>query len=613
MRGISRGIFLLAAFLCAVSPLRAQKATFEVRAPEVVAVGEVFRVEFVASGEPKSFEAPSFGGLDVIAGPSTSTVRSSKVVNGTLTREAQYSHIYVLQANSEGEFTISSATARIDNREYSTKNFTIKAIQETSPEASGAANANSQARPQASSTIAPDDILLIASVDKQRVYKGEPVRVQFKLYSRALLGGLENVKYPSFNGFWAQDVNNNYAPQREAYKDKIYDVRVLREYLLFPQQAGTLTIDPMEMTAVAQIIVERRRQSMLDEFFGGLSDVQEVRRRVVSEPVTINVRELPAGAPASFGGAVGEFEMEALPFETEFAANSAVTYTVRITGSGNLPQIQAPKLPLPATFELYNVKTTESLNTNARGISGYRQFEYPFIARVVGDFDLKPAEFTYFSPSQLKYVTLYTPQLLLRVQPDSTPRSATGNIVSGLSKEDIRILGRDIRFIKIGSANLRPKGNFFVGGAAYIAVAAVLAGLFAFLLVFLRKYLDERRNSALLKGRYANKVALLRFRAAEAHMRAENRTGFYEEMLKALWGYMGDKLNIPVANLTKENIREELIKKGVDQELACRYIEIIGECEYAQYAPAVSGRMNELYTGGIEIVSKLESVLGKQP
>lgn len=603
---------MLSVFLTAGLPLWAQKATFEVKGPEVVAVGEVFRIEFVANSSPKSFSAPSFGGLDVIAGPSTSTVRSSRVINGTLTREDQFSHIYILQANSEGEFSISEASVKIDGKEYKTAPFTVKAIMENAQQGIQSDATQQQAQQQRqNATIAPDDILLRVDVDKDRVYKGEPVRVAFKLYTRARIGGYESVKYPSFNGFWAQDLNDNHAPQREAYNNKIYDVYVLREYLLYPQQAGTLIIDPMEMTAVAQIIIERRRQSMLDEFFGGMPDIQEVRRRVASEPFNVTVRELPAGAPASFGGAVGEFQMDAQPFQQDFPANSAVTYTVRISGSGNLPQIQAPKMSLPASFEQYNVKTTESLNTSTGGISGYRQFEYPFIARVVGDYEVKPMEFTYFSPSRLEYITLSTPRTVMRVQPDNTPRSTTGNIVSGLSKEDIKILGRDIRFIKIGTAHLHPKGKFFVGSLGYVVTVAMLGGLFAFLLVFLRKYLEERRNSALLKGKRANKVALQRFKAAETYMNAENRTGFYEEMLKALWGYMSDKLNIPVANLTKENIREELIRKGAAPEVAERYVEIIGECEYAQYAPAASGRMSELYAAGVELISKLESVLGR--
>lgn len=611
MKGIFGKAFLFAVLLCVGPAAYAQKdVTFELNSPEVVAVGEIFRVEFVASNaKPKTFNAPEFGGLDIIAGPSQSTRKSTFIENGAMTQVNQYSYVYIVQANSEGEFTISEASVEVGRDTYRTRPLKVKAIKETASSQQGGSQQSQQTQDPA--TIAPDDILLKVEVDKTSAFKGEPVRVLYKLYSRVSVGWLEERKMPAFNGFWVQQLNNSYPLQREAHNNKIYNVQVLAEYLLYPQQAGTLHIEPLEATAVAQIRVERRRQSMLDDFFGGIPDIQEVRRRVVSEPVSINVRELPQNAPSSFSGAVGEFEMTADPFPAEITANAAVTYTMKIAGSGNLPQIQAPKMYLPASFEQYNVKTTESLDNSSRGITGYRQFEYPFIARVTGDYEIHPVEFTYFSPKRLEYVTLSSPQTMVRVMPDNTPRSTTGNIVSGLSKEDIKIIGRDIRYIKLGPANLHPKGMLFMGSVLYVLIAAAVIGLFAFLLVFLRKYLQERRNSALLKGKRANKVALQRFKAAENYMDTENRTGFYEEMLKALWGYMGDKLNIPVANLTKENIREELVKKGVAAELAERYVGIIGKCEYAQYAPAASGGMDELYTLGIELVSRIESVLGK--
>ena len=602
MRGIFKSLFLLGLSVAVCSTVHAQKdVTYELRSPEVVAVGEVFRIEFTSNTQPKSFRAPDFGGLDILAGPTSSTSKFSSVSGGNMIQETKYSYVYVLQAAAEGEYTISESSVEIGRDSYKTKPITIRAIREPDRDESQ----------QGQVTVAPDDIILRAEVDKTSAFKGEPVRVTYKILYRVPVTGLENRRMPSFNGFWTQQLNNKHGIQREEYKGKIYDTQVLAEYLIYPQQSGKLVVDPMEATAVARLVTERKRQSILDDFFGGLPEVQDIRRNVGTDQITINVRELPLGAPASFSGAVGEFEMAAEPFETEITANSAVTYTLRITGSGNLPQVHAPKLQLPASFEQYNVKTTESLNTNARGINGYRQFEYPFIARVEGDYEIAPVEFTYFSPARLDYVTLRAPQLRIRVQPDNTPRQSTGGIVSGLSKEDVKMLGQDIRFIKIGQANLRPKGSFLVGSWQYFLIIAAIAGLFAFLLVTLRKSLAARRNAALLKGKRANKVALQRFRCAENYMKTGNRVGFYEEMLKALWGYMSDKLNIPVANLTKENIRDELVKKGVSPELASRYVAIIGECEYAQYAPAVSGEMHVAYSSGVELISKLESVLGK--
>ena len=602
MRGIFKSLFLVALSVTVGTTVYAQKdVTYELRSPEVVAVGEVFRIEFTANTQPKLFREPDFGGLDILAGPTSSTSKFSSVSGGNMVQETKYSYVYILQAATEGEFTISESSVEINRDTYKTRPMTIKAIKE--PE-------RSESQP-GQTTVAADDIILKAEVDKTSAFKGEPVRVTYKILYRVPVTGLENRRMPSFNGFWVQQLNNKHGMQREEHKGKIYDTQILAEYLIYPQQSGKLVIEPMEATAVARLVTERKRQSILDDFFGGLPEVQDIRRNVGTQQITVNVRELPLGAPASFSGAVGEFEMAVEPFETEITANSAVTYILRITGSGNLPQVHAPKLQLPASFEQYNVKTTESLNTNARGINGYRQFEYPFIARVEGDYEIEPVEFTYFSPSRLDYITLRTQPLRIRVQPDNTPRQSTGGLVSGLSKEDVKMLGQDVRFIKIGNANLHPKGSFLIGSWRYFVIVAAIAGLFAFLLVTLRKSLAARRNTALLKGKRANKVALQRFKSAENYMKTGNRVGFYEEMLKALWGYMSDKLNIPVANLTKENIRDELVKKGVSAELAARYVAIIGECEYSQYAPAVSGEMHVVYSSGVELISKLESVLGK--
>lgn len=585
-----------------------QKVAFEVNAPRVVAVGEIFRIEYVTDSKPQDFKGPQFEGVDVLAGPTLSTSKSVSIVNGNMTQEVRYTYTYVLQCNSEGEFNVSEAVLTVKGKTYSAAPFAVRALTEQAAVSGEQGAGGHSDRP----TLAPDDILIRAVVDRKEVYKGEPVRVTYKLYRRVPLN-LESAKFPTYNGFWAQQLNvDGYPPQREEFNGKIYDTHVIREDLLFPQQAGSLTVDPLELSVVAQIVMEPRRQSIIDDFFGG-PNIQEVRRKVATAPVSITVKELPAGAPSGFSGAVGDFQLETVAPPPEVAANSAFTFGIKISGSGNLPQIQAPKLSLPASFEQYNVKTTESFNNTSGGIYGYRQFEYPVIARVAGEYNLPPIEFTYFNPRLKTYETLSGPSMALTVVPNSTGMggSVQGAVLSGLSKEDIKILGRDIRFIKLDSPHLRQKGGLFFGSVWYFLCIAAIGGLFAGLLVWLRKVAEERHNSALIKGKRANKVALQRFRAAEEHMKADNQRGFYEEMLKALWGYIGDKLNIPSSNLTKENVREELVKRGVSPEAAQKYIDIIVECEYAQYAPAATGRMTEVYGAGVEMVSRLESIIGK--
>ena len=425
MRDFIAKISLTALFALAIfSASAAEKVTFEASSPLTVAVGEAFRVEFALNAYPDkgTFKAPSFDGFDVIAGPAESSGQSIQIVNGAMTKSINYTITYVLLPQAAGNVTVGAAEVTVDGTVYRSNALPIEIVNEgKSPGAGG-----TQSRPREDSSpdvtaqnqIAKDDILLRAVVSRTSVYKGEPLRVTFKLYERVPVVGYNDVKFPSFNGFWAQELNtDNARRQRETFNGKVYETLVAKEYLLYPQQAGTLVIEPAELTAVAQVVVPGRRN--VDPFFGGGPDFVNVPRKVQSPRINIAVKPLPAGAPASFSGAVGSFTMDAVLPQERLAANSAATYTVKISGTGNLTFVQAPKLTLPASFEQYNVKTTESINTSAAGISGYRQFEYPFIARAEGTYEVEPVEFSYFDPSRMQYMTLKSKALELEITPDA--------------------------------------------------------------------------------------------------------------------------------------------------------------------------------------------------
>ena len=593
--------------------LSGQAVEFTVDGPSVVTVGEVFRVEFSLNEKADSFTPPSFEGFTVLAGPSTSTYSQRSIINGQITSSTTYGYTYVLQCSEAGIHTIGPAEAEAGKQTVRTRPFSIEAVaDQQSPATPQGGGSPQQGSPHGSQGVVADgDVVLRLVVDRTEVWKGEPVRAAIKLYTRQSLSAVEGAKYPSFNGFWTQELNtDNYQWQRENYNNRVYDARILREWLIFPQQSGALEVERTEMTAIVQIVTRSRSQSLFDDFFGGGPSVQEIPISLVAPAVKINVKELPAGAPADFAGAVGSFDMAVtLPAE-EMVANSAVDYVVRISGEGNLPLVQAPKLSLPTSFEQYNIKTTESLNATQGGISGYRQFEYPVIARAEGEFDLPAITFSYFDPKEATYKTLSSEARTYTVLPDNSYAGGTSRgLVSGVNKEDIKFLGQDIRFIKIGNGHLRKVTNINMSVFTYLAVVLLIVVAAVLTYVYLRRYLREMRNNALMKGKRANKVALQRFRAAERYMTEGDQRGFYEEMLRGMWGYVSDRFNIPVANLTKENIREELDKQGVEQADIEQYMTVISECEYAQYAPAASGKMREIYAAGVEIVSKFESVI----
>lgn len=607
-------LFFVALFSCVGVVLAdGEGVSFEVNAPRVVAVGEPFGVEFSLNAKPKDFVAPSFEGFDVLAGPSTSTSSSVQFINGKMSQSVNNTFSFVVAASSEGEFTIGEASVKADGKTYKTQAVTVKVIKEVG--GNGSAGEQNKKKPEsAAARLAEDDVLIVATVDRTNVYKGQPVLVTYKLYTRVAMNA-EGQKMPSFAGFWTQRLNiDSNRWLREEYKGKLYDACPIAEYLLFPQQSGVVKIEPMEMSVVARLQVKnpRRGHDPFADFFD-VPQIQEVRRVVRSEELTLNVKALPEGAPASFSGAVGEFEMQVTPPADEIEANSAVTYVVKISGTGNLSMIQAPQIALPTTFEQYSVKSSESIQTTARGVSGYRQFEYPMIARAEGDFFIPALEFTYFNPRLAKYVTLTAEEYAIHVAPDASAQSGMPNaaLVSGIDKEDIKFLGRDIRFIKLSEGEFEQRGKVFMFGGLWWAIVAGMIALFGAVVAWLSSYLKQMRNQATLKGKRANKVALARFRAAEKYMKEQNTRGFYEEMLRGLWGYLGDKLNIPASDLTKENVRETLTRKGASVEDVERYVGLITDCEYAQYAPSAGIHVEDAYLRGVEAISRLEAVINK--
>lgn len=593
-----------------------EKVTFETNAPMLVSAGEAFRIEFALNAKPddNSFVPPSFDGFDVLAGPAVSQGSSIRIINGEMSKSINYTITYVLLPQKSGDFRIGAAEAKVKDKVYRTRETIVEVRDNSSGDTSGAGQSanrqqdddNASLESKAGNQIGKDDLMLRLTLSRRNVYKGEPIRATLKLYSRVNVVGSEGAKMPTFNGFWSQELETEQGPFRETVGGKVYEAYNIAEYLLYPQQNGTLRIEPSELTVVVQVVLQSNRG--FDPFFGGGHEIYNLRRKLVTPEVTVSVKDFPAGAPASFTGAVGRYTMEAKLSTDRLEANSAATATVKISGTGNLNFLQAPKLELPTSFELYDVKSDESLRTNGSGNTGYRRFEYPFIARAEGDYTIPPIEFTYFNPETEKYVTLSSQAFRIAITPDRNGGGASQGVTTVAKKEDVRLLGNDIRFIKLGSPALRSHVTPLILSPLYFIVAAAILILFAAVYAAMRKHIRDSRNTALVKGRRANKVAVQRFRTAAKYMKEQNRHAFYEEMLRALWGYLSDRFNIPVADLTKESVREELARRGAHDE-ARLITEIISECEEAQYSPSASVRMDEVYAEGIDIISRIESAI----
>ncbi len=597
-------VLLIVALVAISSVCRAGEAvSFKAEAPMFVTMGEPVRVSFNLNAKPDGgVAAPSFEGFDVIAGPSVSQGKSVQLINGQLSSSTNYTTTYVLLPQKEGVLTIGAASVSVDGKGYTTKPITI----EVRAAGKSAENREQPAEQRAANRIQKEDLFLRLELSSRSVYKGEPLRATLRLYSRVdNIAGVESSKMPTFNGFWSQQLEVEQGPFNETVDGKPYKVYNMVSYLLYPQQDGTLTISPAEMTVVAQIVVQSN--SNYDPFFGGGHETYSVRRTLKTPEIKVQIKPFPVEAPASFTGAVGNYKMSHELSSSEVAANSAITLRLKISGSGNLKFISAPKLSMPASFEAYDIKSEEKIQNKASGSTGYRSFEYPFIVRAEGDYEIEPIEFTYFDPSKGQYVTLATPALNIKVTPDKSAASPQQPLPVVVKQEDVQKIGEDIHFIKVGDPALCAVVTPFVFSSTYwvIVVAMLLIAVVCYFII--RKHIRNNRNAVLVKGKRASRVAIKRFRRAEQYMRSGDRIAFYKEMLQALWGYLSDKFNIPVADLTREVVCEELHRRGASAE-AEQVIDVIARCEEAQYSPVETAEMDTLYTEGIEAISKIEKV-----
>ncbi|MGL4957006.1 MAG: BatD family protein [Bacteroidales bacterium] len=574
--------------------------TLEVQTPKVVSVGETFRISFIANGKIDNFSPPSIEGLRVIAGPAQSTSSSVNIVNGKVTQRVHVSLSYTVYAEKEGKFTIGAAKIKQGNNEAQTQPFVIESVGHNS-------NRSSQGAVESKNTANTEtrNLFVDVTLSKREVYRGEYIVASTKLYARGIaIAGLENVKLPTFNGFWTQEiaVPQQVKFERENVKGAVYDAGILNKQLIFPQQVGELTIPACEIDIIEQ--VRTRSRDVFDDFFGG--GVQNVRRHLVSSPKKIKVKELPSGAPRPFTGAVGNFKLSASLSKNELTANDATSLTIRISGSGNLKLINAPKVDLPVDFEIYDSKTTESIKNSNSGAEGHRQFELPIIPRSAGSFTIPPIEFSYFNPVTEKYVTLQTKAFDIEVKKDT--KSVQQNYTSSESRrENLKVLGQDVRFIKSG-ATVKNEGELFFASGPFYLLYCFLVALFIAAYMWLSKQEKDNKDVVLIRNKKARKVAKKRLDASAHLLKTGNNQGFYDELLRAMWGYLGDKLSIPVAELSQEKVQTLLAQKQIEEAYIEMFIGVINECEFTRYAPTENGKqvMEHLYADAVDIISKLE-------
>ena len=603
-----RRLLLTASFLLAAVMTFAQ-TSIKVETHNVVAADEQFNVTFIIEGEnnPSNFKWSPGEDFQLLWGPQQGRSTSMQIINGKRSKSSQTTYTYVLRPVKAGNFTLPQASAKVKGNEIYSSQVTIEVVaggQSSSQQPSQSSGQSSAQRSQQAG-VQDDDIFLTISLSRTDVVVGEPITATIKLYQRVNIAGFESAGFPSFNGFWSQELEapTNIEFTRETYDGQIYNSALLRKFVLVPQQEGKVTIDPAELVCLVNIRVSSGGASIFDGFF---DDYRTVRKRVVSRPVTVNVSPLPAGAPASFAGGVGQFSISAKLSRDSLKTHEAASLLITVSGKGNISLLEAPKVSFPPDMEVYDTKISDKIDKG--GLSGSKYYEYPFIPRSYGDFVIEPIKYSYYDINSKKYVTLETPPIPVSVARGNESESAGGVVVSGGAKKDVKSLGSDIRFISTKAPGLTAKGDFLVGSAAFWIVTVLLLVVAAVCWAAFRKMAARRADVVGSKKRKATKMALKRLNLAGTFLKQNLYTAFYEELHKALLGFISDKLNIPVAELSRDRITEALGERGVDGQYVETFIGILDACEFARYSPdAGHEAMEAHYNSALDVISAIDS------
>lgn len=601
-------IFLLFTILAAWQVKAADKVRFVAEAADVVVSGDQVRLVFtVNSQDIKDFRAPSIKGFDVLMGPSRSQQSSIQIINGKRTSNSSTAFTYILLAGSPGTYTIPAASVEVNGEKVFSNAISIKVLPQDQTSGNSGNNGGgsvSSSRSQAAgSRISANDLFITATASKTTVHEQEAILLTYKVYTVVNLRQLYG-KMPDLKGFHTQEVE---LPQQktftlEHYKGRNYNTTVWSQYVLFPQQTGKLEIPSITFDGV--VAQQTVSDDPFDAFFNGGGYV-EVKKKITTPKVVINVQPLPA-KPAGFSGAVGEFKLASSINATDVKTNDAVTIKLTLSGTGNMKLIGTPEVKFPQDFEIYDPKVTDDYKLTNSGLTGTKTFEYLAIPRHAGNFTIPAVEFTYFDLKSNSYKTLKTEAYNLKV---AKGQGNADQVISDFTnKESVKMLGKDIRFIKLGDSSLRPKGDFFFGTVGYYLCYLIPLLLFVVFAVIYRQKALENANVAKVKTKKANKVATRRMKLAGKLLAENKKNEFYDEVLKALWGYISDKLSIPVSQLSKDNIEAELTNYGVPEALIAEFIGVLNECEYARYAPGNENEaMDKVYSASVEVISKMEN------
>ena len=600
-------LFTIVCMMLAVITAIAQTLTGS--APSHVAVGEQFRLTYTVNTQNVSdFRAGDIPDeLEVLIGPNRSMQSSYQMINGHTSSTSSITYTYIVSATKNGSFTIPPAHIVAGGKTIASNSLTIKV--------SGTASSSRQRQQRddegtelrdAGSHISGSDLFIKVSANKNRVHEQEPILLTYKVYTLVSLTQLRG-DMPDLKSFYSQEVD---LPQQKSFLLETVNGRPYRtctwsQYVMFPQMTGKLQIPSITFEGI--VVQQNRNIDPFEAFFNGGSGYIEVKKKIVAPGIEIQVDPLPE-RPANFSGGVGKFTISAQLDKTETKANDPVSMRIIISGIGNLKLMKQPVINVPKDFDKYEPKVTDKTKLTHNGIEGSMIYDVLIVPRHQGKYEIPPVELTYFDTSENAYKTIKSEGFTLDVAKGSGAAS-----VSDFSGQDLQELSKDIRYIKLGDTRQRPLDDFFFGSTAYWISLVILALIFITLFIVFRQRAIDNANVTKMRGKKANKVATKRLKQAAKLMQAGKASAFYDEVLRALWGYVGDKLNIPVEQLSHDNISQKLSERSVDDDTISLFIGALDECEFERYAPGdPKGNMNKVYDKAMTAIERIEDTMKKK-
>lgn len=603
----------IALFLFALLSLPTFAQELTVRAPGHVEVGQRFEVRFEVNAKASDFRGPSFKGFSVLSGPNTSSMTNMTVVNGQMSRSFTQGFTYILQADVEGTFQVSSASCTVEGKKISCAAFSIK-VEKANPQhpqqqqRQSAYGGYSQSRQQASqpaqsTNIDSRQLFARASISKNNPYQGEQVILTYKIYTQVSLQQYQIDKLPGNKGFWSEDLtkDGDVRQYEETVDGRRYMVAEIRRGALFAQESGKLTIEPLDLDVLALVQRQRRSTGSIWDLFDDpfFNPTQAMQKHLSTNSLHLNVKPLPSNAPDGFSGAVGNLSAKASVDTREVKANEAITYRLTISGSGNLMLIDAPQIDFPKVFEVYDPQISDKISRTNSGISGSRTFEWVLIPRNQGNYEIPSFNFVSFDPKSGKYVNSQVeaiPVHILKGDPN-----AMKNVTS--SKSDVKLLNSDINYIHTTTAGLHPINQVRGWGTWFFIALALIVALSVCGIGYGLHYMQQQQDVAGVRLRRATKEARRRLKQAAVYLHTGDDNRFYEEIYKAIWGCLADKYNIDLSILSSDTVRQCLIDKQVPQAQQDRIMKTLQDVDFARFAPGdAATKKQQIYEEALQMI-----------